>query len=104
VFGITGTGSGLKLSSFLNSNDNSATSLRLHVNLEFNPTASAMNRFSITLAGVRSLAVPLWFDEHMYLQWRAGFPLAPYVEKLWCCEEYKATHRQERVLPSGRFS
>jgi AraC-like DNA-binding protein len=39
----------------------------------------------------------------MYLQWRAGFPLAAYVEKLWCCEEYKATHRQERVLPSGRF-
>jgi hypothetical protein len=39
----------------------------------------------------------------MYLQWRAGFPLAPYVEKLWCCEEYKATHRRERVVPSGRF-
>jgi hypothetical protein len=38
----------------------------------------------------------------MYLQWRARFPLAPYVEKLWCCEEYKATHRLERVLPSGR--
>src|SRR5689334_9924773 len=40
---------------------------------------------------------------NMYLQGRAGFPLAPYVEKLWCCEEYKAPHRQERVLPSGRF-
>src|ERR1051325_1155985 len=49
------------------------------------------------------MGVPLWFDEHMYLQWRAGFPLAPYVEKLWCCEEYKAAHRQERVLPSGCF-
>jgi AraC-like DNA-binding protein len=30
-------------------------------------------------------------------------PLAPYIEKLWYCEEYLASHRKERVLPSGRF-
>jgi len=41
--------------------------------------------------------------KHMYLQWRPGVALAPYVEKLWCCEGYEATHRQERVLPNGRF-
>ncbi len=39
----------------------------------------------------------------MYLQCRAPFALAPYVEKLWYCDEYKGTHRLERVLPSGRF-
>jgi AraC-like DNA-binding protein len=38
----------------------------------------------------------------MYLQCRPGPVLAPYVEWLWCCEGYPATHRRERVLPSGR--
>jgi AraC-like DNA-binding protein len=39
----------------------------------------------------------------MYLQRRPGIALAPYVEMLWYCDGYGATHRQERVLPSGRF-
>jgi len=39
----------------------------------------------------------------MYLHWRPTFPLARYVEMLWCCEGYEATHRQERVLPNARF-
>jgi AraC-like DNA-binding protein len=39
----------------------------------------------------------------MYVQSRPGVALAPYVEKLWYCEDYKATHSQERVLPNGRF-
>jgi AraC-like DNA-binding protein len=30
-------------------------------------------------------------------------PLAPYIEKFWYCEQYLASHRKERVLPSGRF-
>ena len=39
----------------------------------------------------------------MYLQYRPGGPLAPYVETLWYCEGYPAAHRRERVLPNGRF-
>jgi AraC-like DNA-binding protein len=39
----------------------------------------------------------------MYVQCRPGLPLAPYVEMLWYCEGYGATHRRERVLPNGRF-
>jgi AraC-like DNA-binding protein len=39
----------------------------------------------------------------MYLRHRPGLPLAPYVEMLWYCEGYQATHRRERVLPNGRF-
>ena len=39
----------------------------------------------------------------MYLRQRPGLPLAQYVEMLWCCEGYQATHRQERVVPNGRF-
>jgi AraC-like DNA-binding protein len=39
----------------------------------------------------------------MYVRQRPGFPLAQYVEMLWCCDGYQATHRQERVLPNGRF-
>ncbi len=39
----------------------------------------------------------------MYLQWRPGVALAPYLEMLWYCDGYGATHRQERVLPNGRF-
>ncbi len=38
----------------------------------------------------------------MYRQ-HPGFPLSQYVEMLWCCEAYEATHRQERVLPNARF-
>jgi AraC-like DNA-binding protein len=45
----------------------------------------------------------MWFDGHMYLRQRPGFPLAQYVEMLWCWEGYQATHRHERVLPNGRF-
>ena len=67
------------------------------------PTAPARACCSIPSARVRPLGGRLWFDEHMYLQCRPGSSLAPYVEKLWCCEGYEATHRQERVLPSGRF-
>jgi AraC-like DNA-binding protein len=39
----------------------------------------------------------------MYLRLRPGPALAPYVEALWSCEGYEATHRQERVVPNGRF-
>ena len=39
----------------------------------------------------------------MYLEQRPGLALAPYVEMLWCCEGYGATHRRERVLPNARF-
>ncbi|MBS1857070.1 MAG: AraC family transcriptional regulator [Acidobacteria bacterium] len=39
----------------------------------------------------------------MYLQWRPGPPLAPYVEMLWFWDESGATHRQERVLPNAGF-
>jgi AraC-like DNA-binding protein len=39
----------------------------------------------------------------MYLQCRPDFLLAPYIEKVWYCEGYQATHRRERVLPNGRF-
>lgn len=39
----------------------------------------------------------------MYLRRRSGIALAPYVETLWYCEGYQASHRQERVLPNGRF-
>jgi AraC-like DNA-binding protein len=39
----------------------------------------------------------------MYVRQHPGFPLAQYVEMLWCCDGYQATHRQERVLPNGRF-
>src|SRR6187549_3042048 len=39
----------------------------------------------------------------MYVQRRPGFALQPYVEKLWCCDGYDATHRRERVLPNARF-
>ncbi len=39
----------------------------------------------------------------MYLHSRPGLALAPYIEALWYCEGYKATHCQERVLPNGRF-
>jgi AraC-like DNA-binding protein len=39
----------------------------------------------------------------MYVQWRPSFPLAPYIEMLWCCEGYEAKHCQERVLPNARF-
>src|SRR5689334_1639061 len=39
----------------------------------------------------------------MYVRQRPGFPVAQYVEMLWCCDGYQATHRQERVLPNGRF-
>lgn len=37
-----------------------------------------------------------------YVEKRPGPALAPYVEKLWCCEGYPAAHRRERVLPIGR--
>ncbi len=39
----------------------------------------------------------------MYLQCRPSLALAPYIETLWYCEGYGATHRRERVLPNGRF-
>lgn len=39
----------------------------------------------------------------MFLEYRPVEPLAPYVEKLWYCEGYRASHRKERVLPGGRF-
>jgi AraC-like DNA-binding protein len=39
----------------------------------------------------------------MYAQLRPSFPLAPYIEMLWCCNGYKSTHRRERVLPDARF-
>jgi AraC-like DNA-binding protein len=47
--------------------------------------------------------VPVWFDGLMYVRQRPGFPLAQYVEMLWYCDGYQATHRHERVLPNGRF-
>lgn len=47
--------------------------------------------------------VLVWFDGLMYVRQRPGFPLAQYVEMLWCCDDYQATHPQERVLPNGRF-
>ncbi len=59
--------------------------------------AAARARFSVPHWGI-----PVWFDGHMYRQ-HPGFPLSQYVEMLWCCEGYQATHRQERVLPNGRF-
>jgi AraC-like DNA-binding protein len=39
----------------------------------------------------------------VYLESRPGVALAPYVEKLWCCEHYETSHRYERVLPHARF-
>jgi AraC-like DNA-binding protein len=39
----------------------------------------------------------------MYLRLHPGLALAPYVEMLWGCEGYEATHRRERVLPNARF-
>jgi AraC-like DNA-binding protein len=39
----------------------------------------------------------------MFLEYRPAPPLSSYVEKLWYCEGYRAAHRQERVLPNGRF-
>ena len=39
----------------------------------------------------------------MLLAHRPAEPLASYVERLWYCEGYQAAHRQERVLPNGRF-
>jgi AraC-like DNA-binding protein len=39
----------------------------------------------------------------MYLQSRPGAVLAGHIEKLWYCDGYAATHRQERVLPNGHF-
>ncbi len=37
-----------------------------------------------------------------YVQRRPCAALAPYIETLWYCEGYVATHRRERVLPNGR--
>ena len=39
----------------------------------------------------------------MLLAHRPAPPLGRYVEKLWYCEGYQVAHRQERVLPNGRF-
>jgi AraC-like DNA-binding protein len=39
----------------------------------------------------------------MYLNCKPDLALAPYIERLWYCEGYQATHRRERVLPNGRF-
>ena len=39
----------------------------------------------------------------MLLEHRPAPPLASYVESLWYCEGYQVPHRQERVLPNGRF-
>jgi len=39
----------------------------------------------------------------MIVSHKPAAPLTPYIEKLWYCEEYLASHHKERVLPSGRF-
>jgi AraC-like DNA-binding protein len=57
-------------------------------------------------SGVANRAITkrdLCFDKAMYFRLRPGPPIAPYVEALWSCEGYEATHRKERVVPNGRF-
>lgn len=39
----------------------------------------------------------------MLIERQPSASLAPYVEKLWYCEQYAAVPRKERVLPNGRF-
>ena len=39
----------------------------------------------------------------MILEYRPAQNISRWVEKLWYCEGYQATHRKERVLPNGRF-
>jgi AraC-like DNA-binding protein len=41
--------------------------------------------------------------DSMYLARQPSHALAPYVEKLWYCAGYQATHSMERVLPNGKF-
>jgi AraC-like DNA-binding protein len=42
------------------------------------------------------------FDE-IVIVLRASAQLAPYVEKLWYCDQYRGVHRTERALPNARF-
>jgi AraC-like DNA-binding protein len=39
----------------------------------------------------------------MFLQHQPAQTISPWVEALWYCEAYPVAHRQERVLPNGRF-